>query len=481
MIENRPDWVLSRQRVWGVPIPVFYTTEGARGASTPALMDKVAELLRAQTAPTPGSRSSTAELLGARARGAAARGATSSTSGSSRACRGRRCARARAGRARLVDGGGSPADRSLPRRIGSASRLVPLVASARRARRAGARPIARCSRTASCSTRSGRPYSKSDIERRRAAGEKVEFIPPDGGHQAAGRGASAHVDGAGRLPQRHHVLARAPRRSSASRTASCATRCASSSATCYDFDPTQRHRSRSSTDLLDRYLYGARRRSRGARQGAPTTRSSCTSSCARSSTSARVDLSSLYLDVRKDRLYCDPAASPERRATQTVMYRCLRVVTTALAPICCFTAEEIWSHMPKLGPYDPDSVHLALLGDGARQRRGGRGAHGAAARPARARAEGAGAVPRAEEVVARRARDDHGAERPRRAHRAHAAGLARRLSDRVADDRQARQRAAPSASPRRPAIAASAAGSGPTAPPPLCARCQAAVAARGAA
>ncbi len=46
------------------------------------------------------------------------------------------------------------------------------------------------------------------------------------------------------------------------------------------------------------------------------------------------------------------------------MYRALRVVTTALAPILCFTAEEIWSYMPKLGAYDPDSVHLVLLGAG---------------------------------------------------------------------------------------------------------------------
>jgi len=80
-----------------------------------------------------------------------------------------------------------------------------------------------------------------------------------------------------------------------------------------------------------------------------------------------IDLSSLYLDVRKDRLYCDPKTSPERRATQTVLYRCLRVVTTALAPICCFTAEEVWSYMPKLGPYDPPSVHLVLLGAGKPQ------------------------------------------------------------------------------------------------------------------
>jgi isoleucyl-tRNA synthetase len=50
-----------------------------------------------------------------------------------------------------------------------------------------------------------------------------------------------------------------------------------------------------------------------------------------------------------------------------VPYRCLRVVTTALAPICCFTAEEVWSHMPKLGPYDPESVHLVLLGAGKPQ------------------------------------------------------------------------------------------------------------------
>ena len=45
------------------------------------------------------------------------------------------------------------------------------------------------------------------------------------------------------------------------------------------------------------------------------------------------------------------------------MYRALRLLATALAPICCFTAEEVWSHMPHL-PGDPDSVHLALLDAG---------------------------------------------------------------------------------------------------------------------
>jgi isoleucyl-tRNA synthetase len=132
----------------------------------------------------------------------------------------------------------------------------------------------------------------------------------------------------------------------------------------FDFDPTKDVVAADAmSDLLDRYIYGraneleARVRKAYDDYELHVVLRSLVDFCA-------TDLSSLYLDVRKDRLYCDPAASAERRATQTVMYRALRVVTTALAPICCFTAEEIWSHMPKLGAYDPDSVHLVLLGAG---------------------------------------------------------------------------------------------------------------------
>jgi isoleucyl-tRNA synthetase len=73
-----------------------------------------------------------------------------------------------------------------------------------------------------------------------------------------------------------------------------------------------------------------------------------------------IDLSALYLDVRKDRLYCDPANAPLRRGTQSVLYRAVRVLTTHMAPILCFTAEEVWSHLSKRAG-DPDSVHLAGL------------------------------------------------------------------------------------------------------------------------
>jgi isoleucyl-tRNA synthetase len=71
-----------------------------------------------------------------------------------------------------------------------------------------------------------------------------------------------------------------------------------------------------------------------------------------------VDLSSLYLDVNKDRLYCDHPEDPGRRATQTVIYRIAQTLATLLAPVLSFTAEEVWQHLP--GERE-ESVHLATL------------------------------------------------------------------------------------------------------------------------
>jgi isoleucyl-tRNA synthetase len=73
-----------------------------------------------------------------------------------------------------------------------------------------------------------------------------------------------------------------------------------------------------------------------------------------------VDISALYGDVTKDRLYSDPVDSPARRAAQVVMYECVRAIALLAAPILCFTAEDIWRHVPKRAG-DPDSVHLALF------------------------------------------------------------------------------------------------------------------------
>ena len=66
-----------------------------------------------------------------------------------------------------------------------------------------------------------------------------------------------------------------------------------------------------------------------------------------------VDLSSLYIDITKDRMYCDAPDSPRRRATQFAMRQVHTALCRWLAPILCFTAEEAWTYTGAAG-----SVHL---------------------------------------------------------------------------------------------------------------------------
>ncbi|HZR78371.1 MAG TPA: class I tRNA ligase family protein, partial [Chthoniobacterales bacterium] len=58
-----------------------------------------------------------------------------------------------------------------------------------------------------------------------------------------------------------------------------------------------------------------------------------------------VDLSSLYIDITKDRMYCDPSGSARRRATQFVMQKTFDALCRWLAPILAFTAEEAWGFL----------------------------------------------------------------------------------------------------------------------------------------
>ncbi|MDB4969417.1 MAG: isoleucyl-tRNA synthetase [Myxococcales bacterium] len=359
MIENRPDWVLSRQRVWGVPIPVFYRDGEAVIDAT--LMDKVADRFEKDGADA-WFASSTAELLGPEH------------------------AQLEKGRD-IVDvwfeSGVSWAA------VCEGEKSVGLDSSTAEDRR----PIDlylegsdqhrgwfHSSLLASCATRGrapyravlthgfvldekGRPYSKSDIERRRQAGEKVEYIEPDTVLKQQGaellRMWTAQADfRSDMMYSRAHLTQLGESYRKLRNTMRFLL------GNLFDFDPTRDTvPAEGLTDLLDRYVYGraneleSRLRKAYDEYEFHVVLRALVDFCA-------TDLSSLYLDVRKDRLYCDGATSPERRATQTVMYRALRVVTTALAPICCFTAEEIWSYMPKLGAYDPESVHLVLLGAG---------------------------------------------------------------------------------------------------------------------
>jgi isoleucyl-tRNA synthetase len=69
------------------------------------------------------------------------------------------------------------------------------------------------------------------------------------------------------------------------------------------------------------------------------------------------DMSSFYLDVIKDRLYADGAQSVSRRSAQTVLYEVTSTLTRLLAPILSFTAEEVWQAFRSAG--DAPSVELA--------------------------------------------------------------------------------------------------------------------------
>ena len=69
-----------------------------------------------------------------------------------------------------------------------------------------------------------------------------------------------------------------------------------------------------------------------------------------------VDLSSLYVDITKDRLYCDVPDSLRRRATQTVMHHVFDALCRLLAPLCPFTAEEAWSFFDRT-----TSIHLEFF------------------------------------------------------------------------------------------------------------------------
>jgi isoleucyl-tRNA synthetase len=73
-----------------------------------------------------------------------------------------------------------------------------------------------------------------------------------------------------------------------------------------------------------------------------------------------VDLSAFYFDVLKDRLYTFARHNKARRSAQTAMYRMSSALVRLIAPILVFTAEEVWKHLPRAAGEAP-SVHVALF------------------------------------------------------------------------------------------------------------------------
>ena len=72
-----------------------------------------------------------------------------------------------------------------------------------------------------------------------------------------------------------------------------------------------------------------------------------------------VDLSAIYFDILKDRLYASAPTATERRAAQTALYEILQSLVIMVAPILTFTSEEVWQNMTKRDSMPTSSVQLA--------------------------------------------------------------------------------------------------------------------------
>ena len=70
------------------------------------------------------------------------------------------------------------------------------------------------------------------------------------------------------------------------------------------------------------------------------------------------DLSAFYFDVRKDRLYCDDVEDFAWKACRTVLWETINALVRWMAPILSYTAEEVWQHMPQADDRPNQSIHM---------------------------------------------------------------------------------------------------------------------------
>ncbi len=335
MIEVRPDWCLSRQRVWGVPIPAVRCTACETVHALPAVMDHVAKIFEVEGADAWFARP-TSELLPP--------GTVCPSCGGANLD----CERdivdvwfeSGVSWAAVAEGKLVPHNAQVDLYLEGADQhrgwfhSSLLVATATR----GHAPYKAVLTHGWVLDEQGNPYSKSDIEKKRAAGGKIDYVDPavwmekNGAELLRFWAASADY-------QTDIVFSKTIIDQLGESYRKIRNTCRFLLSNLYDFVPARDALEDQHLRELDLLALGVLRER--DHQVFEAYRRFSFHEAMRLLGDFAVSVSAEYLDPVKDTLYCEPGSGRARRSVQTVLHEMVRTLATWMAPVLCFTAQDV--------------------------------------------------------------------------------------------------------------------------------------------